>query len=122
MPRTPNPQLHAVWRERIRRQEASGLTIEQFCSQEGIARSRFHGWKRRFRLADVAEQRPALPSPSSFLPVTVRLLQHGREETPPIEADLPNGVRLRIPTADSRLACRVIRTVAAAKTNSGGTR
>ena len=122
MARTPNPKLHALWRERIRRQEASGLTIEQFCSQEGIARSKFHAWKRRFRLADVADQRPALPSPSSFLPVTVRLLQHGPTEPPPIEADLPNGVRLRIPTADPRLACRIIRTVAAANTNSGGTR
>ena len=108
--------------ERIRRQEASGLTIEQFCSQEAIARSKFHSWKRRFRLADVAVQRPALPSPSSFLPITVRLPQHGPTEPPPIEADLPNGVRLRIPTTDPRLACRIIRTVAAASTNSGGTR
>ena len=119
MARTPNPKLHALWRERIRRQQASGLTIEQFCSQEGIARSKFHAWKRRFQLADVAQQRPALPSPSSFLPVTVRLLQHGPTELPPIEADLPNGVRLRIPTANERLACRLIRAVAAAKTRSG---
>jgi len=122
MPRTPNPQLHAVWRERVRRQDASGLTIEQFCSQEGIARSKFHAWKRRFRLADAAGQRPALPPPSSFLPVTVRLLQQGPTEPPPIEAELPNGVRLRIPTADPRLACRIIRTIAAAGTDSGGTR
>ena len=122
MPRTPNPQLHAIWRERIRQQEASGLTIEQFCFQECIARSKFHAWKRRFRLAGVPEQRPALPSPSTFLPVSVRLLQHGPAEPRPIEAELPNGIRLQIPTADPRLACRVIRTVAAAKTNSGGTR
>ena len=121
MARTPDPKLHAIWRERIRRQESSGLTIEQFCSQEGLARSKFHSWKRRFRLADTADRRPALPSPSSFLPVTVRLLQHGPAEPPPIEADLPNGIRLRIPTANPRLACRVIRTVAAAITNSGGT-
>ena len=122
MARPPNPQLHAIWRERIRRQQASGLTIEQFCSQEGIARSKFHAWKRRFRLADTTDRCPAFPSPSSFLPVTVRLLQHGPAEPPPIEAELPNGVRLRIPTVDPHLACRVIRTVAAAKTNSGGTR
>ena len=42
MARPPDPKLHAIWRERIRRQEASGLTIEQFCSQEGVARSKFH--------------------------------------------------------------------------------
>ena len=35
---------------RIRRQEVSGLTIEQFCAQEGVARSKFHAWKRRFHL------------------------------------------------------------------------
>ena len=120
MPRTPNPQLHATWRERIRRQESSGLTIEQFCAQEGVARSKFHFWKRRFRLADTADRHPALASPPTFLPVTVRLLQHGPTEPPPIEADLPNGVRLRIPTADPRLACRIIRTVAAADTNGPG--
>jgi hypothetical protein len=122
MARTPNPKLHALWRDRVRRQEASGLTIEQFCSQEGVARSKFHSWKRRFRLADAADPRPASSSPSAFLPVTVRLLQHGPTEPQPIEADLPNGVRLRIPTADPRLACRVIRAVAAADTNSGGAR
>ena len=58
MARTPDPKLHTIWRERIRRQEASGLTIEQFCSQEGIARSKFHSWKRRFRLG----RRGAAPS------------------------------------------------------------
>ncbi len=42
MARPPDPKLHAIWQERILRQEASGLTIEQFCSQEGIARSKFH--------------------------------------------------------------------------------
>ena len=76
----------------------------------------------RRRASIGAAQRPASPPPSPFLPVTVRLLQRGPTEPPPIEADLPNGVRLRIPTADPCLACRIIRTVAAAKTNSGGTR
>ena len=82
MARTPDPKLHALWRDRIRRQEASGLTIEQFCAQEGVARSKFHAWKRRFRLMDAAEQCPALPAPSSFLPVTVRLLERGADEPP----------------------------------------
>jgi hypothetical protein len=30
MSRTLNPNIHALWRKRIRRQEASGLSIEQF--------------------------------------------------------------------------------------------
>jgi hypothetical protein len=120
MARTPDLKLHDLWRDRIRRQQASGLTIEQFCSQEGVSYSKFYSWKRRFRLAEAAGPRPTPPSPSTFLPVTVRLLEHSPAESPPIEADLPNGVRLRIPTANLRLACRIIRTVAAADTNSGG--
>ena len=122
MARTPNPKLHALWRDRICRQEGSGLTIEQFCTQEGVARSKFHAWKRRFRLADAAGQRPTLPARSTFLPVTVRLLPRDVEQSLPIEAELPNGVHLRIPTADPRLACRIVRAVAAAKTGSGGAR
>ena len=122
MARTPSPKLHALWRDRISRQEASGLTIEQFCTQEGVARSKFHAWKRRFRLADAAGQCPTLPARSTFLPVTVRLLPRDVEQSLPIEAELPNGVHLRIPTADPRLACRIVRAVAAAKTGSGGAR
>jgi hypothetical protein len=36
-----------------------------------------------------------------------------------IEADLPNGIRLRIPTANARLACQLVRAVAAARTKPG---
>ena len=38
MARTQDPKLHALWRDRVRRQEASGLTIAQFCAQECVAR------------------------------------------------------------------------------------
>jgi hypothetical protein len=122
MARTPDPQLHATWRDRIDRQQASGLTIAQFCAQEGVARSKFHAWKRRFRLMAHLDQCPALPTPSTFLPVTVRLLERAADQPLFIEADLPNGIRLRIPTVNEHLACRLVRAVARAKTNSGGTR
>ncbi len=120
MARTANPRLHAHWRERIRCQEASGLTIEQYCSQEGLTRSKFHAWKRRFRLADATKPSAMLPAPPTFLPVTIRALPRNPEPTPAIEADLPNGVRLRISTADLHLACRLLRAVVRASTRSGG--
>ncbi len=122
MARTPDPKVHALWRDRIRRQEASGLTIDQFCTREGVARSKFHAWKRRLRLADSAGPGSTLPARSTFLPVTVRLLERVADQPLPIEADLPNGIRLRIPTVNEHLACRLVRAVAAAKTNSGGSR
>jgi hypothetical protein len=124
MARTPDPKLHALWREHIRRQAGSGLTIAQFCAQERLAVASFHTWKRRFRLIDLADQHRALPAPATraFVPVAVRVVEHIPDEPLPIEADLPNGIRLRIPTANPRVACRLIRAVAGARTNSGGSR
>jgi transposase-like protein len=117
--RTPDLQLHALWRQRLRRQVDSGLTIAQFCAQESLSTATFHSWKRRLRLSELAGTPPA---PPAFLPVTVRLAELTPAEAPPIVADLPNGIRLRIPTADARLACRLVRAVARARTYSGGPR
>jgi hypothetical protein len=122
VPRIPDLQLHALWRGRVRRQAVSGLTIAQFCAEERLSPASFSAWKRRLRLIDLAERRPGLPATPAFLPVTVRVVEHNAAEPPPIEADLPNGIRLRIPTSDDRLACRVIRAVARARTDSGGSR
>ena len=122
MPRTPNSKLNALWRERIHRQIHSGLTITQFCTRERLSVSSFSNWKHRLRLIDLASHRPALPAPSAFLPVTVRVVERTPDESLSIEADLPNGIRLRIPTANQRLACRLVRTIARARTDGGGSR
>ena len=122
MARSPDLQLHATWRERLRRHVDSGLTIAQFCAQEGLSTATFHSWKRRLRLIELAETLPATPAPPAFLPVTVRLPEPAPADASPIVADLPNGIRLRIPTADARLACRLVRAVARARTESGGPR
>jgi transposase-like protein len=122
MARTPDLQLHALWRERLRRQADGGLTIAQFCAQEGLSTATFHSWRRRLRLGELAGTLPAPPAPPAFLPVTVRLTERAHDEPLPIVADLPNGIRLRIPTSDTRLACRLVRAVARARTDSGGHR
>ena len=122
MPRTPDSELHALWRHRISRQSDSGLTITRFCVQERLHPKSFYAWKRRLRLIDRAARRPALPAPPAFLPVNVRIVEPAATELLPIEADLPNGVRLRIPTANARLACRLVRAVVGARTDDGGSR
>ncbi len=122
MSRTPDLELHALWRERIHRQVHSGLTIAQFCAREHLSPASFHAWKRRLRLIDLADHRPALRTPSAFLPVTVHVVEHVPDGPLPIEADLPNGICLRIPTSNARLACRLIRAVAGARTDSGDPR
>lgn len=119
MPRTPDLKRHALWRECIRRQLDSGLTIAQFCVREHLSVATFQSWKHRLRLIDLAERHPAVAAPPAFLPVTVHVPEYVLNEPLTIEADFPNGVRLRIPTANARLACRLVRVVAGARTNSG---
>jgi hypothetical protein len=122
MARRPNPALHALWRDRVCRQLKSGLSVNQFCAQEQCARSAFYRWKRLLDDISPSDQCPALPARSTFLPVSVRILEHATEQPLPIEADLPNGIHLRIPTANPLLACRLVRAVAGARTTSGGSR
>jgi hypothetical protein len=119
MARTPDLKLRALWRERLGRQVDSGLTIGQFCAREGLSVATFQSWKRRLRLIELAN---SLPAPPAFLPVTVRLAEPALGEPLLIVADLPNGIRLRIPTANAHLACRLVRAVAAARTDTGGSR
>jgi hypothetical protein len=118
VPRTPDPKAHALWRERIRRQVQSGLSIVQFCAQEGLRAKSFYAWKRRLQRVELAGPRTALPAPAAFLPITVRLAEPTTHEPPPIEADLPNGIRLRILTANGTLGCRLVRVLAGARTGS----
>ena len=124
MARTSDPKLHEVWRERIRRQAESGLTAAQFCVRERLTVASFQAWKRRFRLIDLADQHRALPAPAirAFVPVTVRVVERFSDNSLPIEADLPNGIRLRIPTANLRLATHLVQAVARARTEPGGSR
>ena len=41
--------LSAQWRERLKRQSESGLTIDAFCEQEGVSMSMFYTWKRNLQ-------------------------------------------------------------------------
>jgi hypothetical protein len=120
--RTPDLKRHALWRECIGRQVDSGLTVAQFCVRDRLSVATFQSWKRRLRLIDLANRPPVSSASPAFLPVTVRVVEHALDEPLPIVADLPNGIRLHIPTANTRLACRLVRAVAGAKTDSGGSR
>ena len=119
MAKRPNPALHALWRDRIARQLTSGLSVEEFCAQGQFARSAFYRWRHLLKFTSPADRSSPL-APSTFLPVTVRLVETDARELDPIEADLPNGIRLRIPTANVTVACRLVRAVARARTDTGG--
>jgi hypothetical protein len=122
MARRSNPKRVELWRDRVRRQEASGLSANQFCARERCSPSAFYRWKQRLPLLGSPAQPPAVRATSSFLPVTVRLPEQVPGRPLSIEADLPNGIQLRIPTANTHLACRLLLAIARAKTKSGGSR
>ena len=120
MSRRPSPGRLALWRARVSRQLLSGLSVEQFCAKEQCAKSAFYRWKRQLALTDPSYECSTLPIQPTFLPVTVRITDSHAHQPAPIEADLPNGVLLRIPTLNVQLACRLVRAIAGAKTDSGG--
>jgi transposase-like protein len=97
-PGRPSPGLddYLYWQERLAGRDASGLSIDEFCVDEGVSRSTFYRWVRRLKdgipeavqeeggnamLADLAE--------AKFLPVSVT--------ASPVEIELPNGGLVRLP-------------------------
>ncbi len=97
-PGRPSPGLddYLYWQERLASREASGLSIEEFCVDEGVSRSTFYRWVGRLKdgipdavkedgesltLAEIAEPK--------FLPVSVT--------ASPVEIELPNGGLVRLP-------------------------
>jgi hypothetical protein len=85
----------------LERHKESGLAVNDFCSNEGIARATFYNWKKK--LGDNKEKR--------FIPIEVRSsptlatganINSGRQENTPLpnecilEIGYPNGTVLRV--------------------------
>lgn len=94
------------WRDLLRRQAASGMTVLAFCKREGVSTASFYHWRRR--LAEEDRSREAASERPAFLPVTV-----AAEPSPCIEILLPAEVTIRVPDgadrqtiADVLSACR----------------
>ena len=96
------------WQERLKRFEASGLSIDAFCRQEDVGRSTFMDWlqtlkKEPHRQAAV-EGETRSPERPAFVPVTVNASM--------IEILLPGGGRIRLSAGiDRAVLLDVIRLV-----------
>jgi transposase-like protein len=109
------PEDYSRWRERVDRQRASGLSVDQYCENEGITRSSFYRWIRRLNEGGVPERSPSAdhrsppesePSEPMFVPVSVKAA--------PVEIELPNGAVVRLSTGICEaLLMEVIRAVGA---------
>jgi hypothetical protein len=98
------------WQERLKRFEASGLSIDAFCRQEEVGRATFMDWlqtlrKERLRQAAMEGETRSAKIPA-FAPVTVNAHM--------IEILLPGGGRLRLSAGIERaVLLDIIRIVSA---------
>ena len=98
------------WQERLKRFEASGLSIDAFCRQEDVGRSTFMDWlqtlkKEPLRQAAVEGETRSVERPA-FVPVTVNAHM--------IEILLPGGGRVRMSAGIERaVLLDIIRIVSA---------
>ncbi len=87
------------WQQRLESQNASGLSVEVYCLQEGVSRSSFYRWQDRLKngvppalLEEEADRRQAESEEAGeavFLPVSLK--------ASPVEIELPNGGVVRLP-------------------------
>ncbi|MHC4179424.1 MAG: IS66 family insertion sequence element accessory protein TnpA [Planctomycetota bacterium] len=84
------------WQERLESFRASGLSIDEFCLQEGVSRSTFYRWVDRLKdgipesmVAEEAARKRAQSGQAAFVPITLK--------ASPVEIELPNGGTVRLP-------------------------
>jgi len=90
MSRSPNPQLLAVWQERMTRFAASDLSVGKFCLSEGISTPSFYRWRKKL----TSPSNSPLPA---FVPLTF-----STAEQPAATLTLPGGASIDLPDALSR--------------------
>ena len=62
MARKANQVLWDQWRQRVKRQRESGLSIVEFCRRDKVSPHSFHAWKRKLRRPGAARGAPRGPA------------------------------------------------------------
>jgi transposase-like protein len=101
------------WQERLESFRASGLSIDEFCLQEGVSRSTYYRWVDQLKdgipkemAADKAAHQRSESGEAVFVPITLK--------ASPVEIELPNGGVVRLPLGVGQVVLvEVIRAVGA---------
>ena len=103
--RPTNPKADE-WAERIAEQQRSGMSVKQFCKEQGLTEYSFYAWRKR--LQERSE------GPVRFALVEKRARRQERTAEAVLELMLATGERLRIgagvDTATLRAVLDVLRT------------
>ncbi len=101
------------WQERLESYRASGLSIDEFCLQEGVSRSTYYRWVDQLKdsipelmQAERDARKQAESGQAAFVPITLK--------ASPVEIELPNGGVVRLPLGVGQVVLvEVIRAVGA---------
>ncbi len=99
------------WQERLGSFKASGLSIDEFCLQEGVSRSTYYRWVDQLKdgvpkpmVSEKAAREKAESGEAAFVPITLK--------ASPVEIELPNGGVVRLPLGVGQVVLlEVIRAV-----------
>jgi transposase len=90
-----NHQKAQYWRENLRQQERSGLSIRDYCRREGLKETAFYRWRSKLacREKEATTSRPA-PEQVRFLPV--RITAEASAEDGGVELHLGQSRRIKV--------------------------
>jgi hypothetical protein len=103
------------WQDRLESFKASGLSLDEFCLQEGVSRSTYYRWVDHLKdgipkemVAEENAREKAESGHAAFVPITLK--------ASPVEIELPNGGVVRLPLGVGQVVLvEVIRAVGALK-------
>ena len=109
MSRAVSSSRESLWRSRLQRFQASGLSVTRFCQNEQVSVPSFYQWRKRLG-ATTPRRVPA----AAFVPV--RLSQAAG-----VEIHLPNGSRICLPPGDTEALQVAIETAGRLEANACST-
>ena len=124
MARKAGRETEQLWRERVERQAASGLSIQRFCDQQRISQATFYAWRKRLRERTGTPARPGVTRPA--VPARDRAPSCGAGNFIPLrlldaptawEVVHPHGYRVRVRGEVSATTLRCIVSVLDGRTH-----
>jgi len=101
-----DPEKERFWREAVSRRERSGVTVRQFCRDEGLRETTYHFWRRELRKRDreknsanarSAKKTLKRKAPSPFVSVELVPTPSEIQRSTMMEIVLPAGSVVRVP-------------------------
>lgn len=130
MGRPVDLELRKIWRDRLARQAASGLSIGEFCRNEDVSEASYYGWRKRLaQAARPTRRRTSRASGDSAARQArgtdpeVRFVQLPLATLAPpaaVKVTLADGTVIRVPSDGGQLVERVLHMVLGREPQSQG--